>query len=133
MRVQSDREKVMRDGSVGWVHKLDGAKPAMSPQREKQPEVTINAKKIMEEFAKDTRLSQIAGLSKHLGVSPRSLMDMGCVWSKPYGAFAWPMRDGYGNMVGIRLRAVDGRKWAVRGSHQGVFHGPRFFNGIKGN
>jgi DNA primase len=31
------------------------------------------------------------------------------------------MRDGAGSIVGIRLRADDGRKWAVKGSHQGIF------------
>ena len=31
------------------------------------------------------------------------------------------MKDGYDTMVGIRLRAANGDKWAVRGSHTGCF------------
>jgi len=31
------------------------------------------------------------------------------------------MKDGYDNVVGIRLRNTKGDKWAVRGSHQGCF------------
>jgi len=31
------------------------------------------------------------------------------------------MRDGYGNIIGIRLRSDTGAKWAVAGSHQGIF------------
>jgi hypothetical protein len=34
------------------------------------------------------------------------------------------MRDGAGQVVGIRLRAQDGRKWAVRGSREGLFYPP---------
>jgi len=31
------------------------------------------------------------------------------------------MKDGYGNMTGIRLRSDSGFKWSVEGSHQGIF------------
>jgi hypothetical protein len=31
------------------------------------------------------------------------------------------MFNGYGNMVGIRLRAQSGKKFSVTGSHQGLF------------
>lgn len=37
-------------------------------------------------------------------------------------AWAWPMRDGGGRMVGIRLRNSDGEKWAVKYSRQGLFY-----------
>jgi hypothetical protein len=31
------------------------------------------------------------------------------------------MLAGYGNVIGIRLRAMDGSKWAVKGSRNGIF------------
>jgi hypothetical protein len=34
------------------------------------------------------------------------------------------MRDGAGKVVGIRLRAADGRKWSVKGGHEGLFYSP---------
>ena len=37
-------------------------------------------------------------------------------------AWAWPMRDGDGAMVGLRLRATDGDKWAVTHSKEGLFY-----------
>jgi hypothetical protein len=35
------------------------------------------------------------------------------------------MRDGAGQVVGVRLRADDGRKWAIRGSREGLFYPDR--------
>jgi phage/plasmid primase-like uncharacterized protein len=35
------------------------------------------------------------------------------------------MRDGNGKVVGVRLRADDGRKWAVKGSREGLFYPER--------
>jgi hypothetical protein len=46
---------------------------------------------------------------------------MDCAWAEPYQAWAWPMRNGAGDIAGIRLRNDEGRKWAVRGSKQGLF------------
>lgn len=122
MRESSDREKVMKDGSIGWIHKLDGGKvtEVFRPCK-KQPEVTINAKKLMEEFAKNGRNGELHWLANKLGVTVESLMQIGCVWAEPHHAYAFPMFDAYGNTVGIRLRSKDGQKWSVKGSHQGVF------------
>ena len=36
-----------------------------------------------------------------------------------------PMRDEHGRTIGVRLRTPDGRKLAVRGSRQGLFHPPK--------
>lgn len=56
-----------------------------------------------------------------LGMTEQTLKSLNCCWSSPHSAWAFPMSDGYGNWVGIRLRAESGKKWAVPGSHQGVF------------
>ena len=54
-------------------------------------------------------------------------------------AWAFPMLDGAGKTVGIRLRAYGGSdKWAVGGSRDGLFYDPdvqpleREYNGVKG-
>jgi len=36
-------------------------------------------------------------------------------------AVAYPMRSGFGTVVGIRFRNYDGDKWAARGSREGLF------------
>jgi phage/plasmid primase-like uncharacterized protein len=60
-------------------------------------------------------------LAGALGVSAAALASLNAVYAPPHQAWAFPMKDGYGNAVGVRLRANDGRKWAVRGSRQGIF------------
>lgn len=99
----------------------DGAeKPKWVPPPE--PEVSqIDAAKLMDEFRSDTRPEQLDRLSRNLGVSTDSLTRTGCAWASPHKAWAWPMVDGRGNPVGIRLRADSGSKWSVRGGREGLF------------
>jgi hypothetical protein len=69
----------------------------------------------------------VAAFAAALGVSVAALVAVGAAWAPPHAAWAFPMCDGYGNVVGIRLRNERG-KFAVRGSRQGIFtttdHGP---------
>jgi len=46
---------------------------------------------------------------------------LGAAWAVEYKAWAFPMRDGARRVIGIRLRADNGRKWAVPGSRNGLF------------
>ena len=55
-----------------------------------------------------------------LGVSLASLTAVWAASAAAHSAWAFPMCDGYGNVVGIRLRNERG-KFAVRGSRQGIF------------
>lgn len=55
------------------------------------------------------------------------------------GAWTFPMRDGDGRVVGIRVRAFNSsRKWAVKGSRDGLFFDPGLsaadtvVNGVRG-
>ncbi len=61
-----------------------------------------------------------------LGVDPAALGAYAVGWAQEYKAFAHPMRDHTGRITGVRLRAPDGRKWSVRGGHEGVFL-PHYF------
>jgi hypothetical protein len=61
-------------------------------------------------------------LARALGVDRAALEALGAAWAAPYDAWAFPMRNGAGQTVGIRLRANDGHKWAVRNSREGLFY-----------
>jgi hypothetical protein len=50
-----------------------------------------------------------------------ALIALGACYAPEYKAWAWPMSDGDGNIIGIRLRSDEGKKWAVTGSRQGIF------------
>jgi hypothetical protein len=56
-----------------------------------------------------------------LGVDTDALKAIGCAWATPYNAWAFPMKQADEKVVGIRLRNMDGDKWAVKGSKSGLF------------
>ena len=121
MRVQSDRPAK----SGGWLHRPgeSGANDShLRPPPKWQPP-TINATKLMRNWLAKTEPGLLADLALDLGLSVAVLAAAGAAWATPHAAWAFPMCDGHGNILGIRLRANDGRKWAVRGSRQGIFLG----------
>ena len=135
MRVQSDKPAK----SGGWMWRWQGqfrtgaATPHPGPLpgrggegRSKPP--TINATQLMREWRVATSATALAEFALSLGVSTSSLALVGAAWAASQSAWAFPMYDGYGEIVGIRLRNERG-KFAVRGSRQGIFtttdHGPQ--------
>jgi hypothetical protein len=116
MRVQSGKPAK----SGGWMHRI-----GEGPRRYVPPPVTwrppgINAAKLMREWTATTTPAARAEFAASLGVSAPSLVAVGAAWAAPHSAWAFPMCDGYGSVVGIRLRNERG-KFAVRGSRQGIF------------
>lgn len=86
-----------------------------APQRPK-----IDVRIIMQAWAEKTTDAMIDNLAGQLGVTSESLREIGAVWSAEHKAWAFPMRNGNGEPIGIRLRNEAGRKWAVEGSHAGL-------------
>jgi len=124
MRVQSDWP--MRNGGFG--HKLK-ERPT-PPRRAARPRRRTSSPPggppdfagIMASWAKrqDGRLDILA---TDLGLEVPALRRLGPV-PKPgrdRGVWAFPMRDAERNIIGIRLRAETGAKWAVKGSKSGLF------------
>jgi hypothetical protein len=74
----------------------------------------------MQDWWTSTDDQQRAAFARELGLSVASLVAVGAAWAAPHSAWAFPMCDGYGNVIGIRLRNERG-KFAVRGSRQGIF------------
>jgi len=118
MRVQSDKPAK----SGGWMHSQREVSYFLVPQRRPtcpQPP-QINARKLMREWSVDTSPAALDEFAASLGLSTPSVRAVGAAWSPPHAAWAFPMCDGHGNIVGIRLRNERG-KFAVRGSRQGIF------------
>lgn len=117
MRVQSDRPAK----SGGWMHGDRECPPArFSPQPPPVKRPTINATKMMRDWVAETSLDDLSKFASHLGVSVESIASVGAAWAAPHNAWAFPMCDGYGEVIGIRLRNERG-KFAVGGSRQGIF------------
>jgi len=88
---------------------------------EKELEEKPDFESILKRCREDTLTPRLEKLSKLLGVSIDSLKRLGFKWHEAHKAWAIPMRDGTGKIVGIRLRAEDGKKWAIKGSENGLF------------
>lgn len=119
MRVQS----VHPAKNGGWFHPIgENFKAPIPVLRESEPR--INATEIMREYKADTSQSDVEALARRLGVTYDALSALGTGWSQQHQAWAFPMLDEYGNVIGIRLRNDSGKKWAVTGSRAGLFFVP---------
>jgi hypothetical protein len=123
MRVASDRPHAMSHGTGFW-HNLNGnsstprrihkeASPSQSPH--------LDAPALIAKWQRKTTSEQLAHLACHLGVKASALMELQACYAEEHKAWAFPMRDSFGNIVGIRLRNYLGHKWAVTGSTSGIF------------
>jgi hypothetical protein len=122
MRIKSDRPT--RNG--GWLHRLAYSAPRQVPRLHVPPPRataprTTDWIALLQRFARDTRAAEVERLAATLGVSPGSLFRLGIVWAAPRHAWGFPMRDAAQKVIGIRLRTESGHKWAVTGSHNGLF------------
>lgn len=119
MRQESPRPSTGAAG--GWIHATGDPIPAYVKPEAKPDPPRLNCTKIIRAWQEQTTRPQLIALADSLGVSPSALAMCGASWAPPYNAWAFPMSNGAGDIVGIRLRDNTGRKWAVTGSRQGVF------------
>jgi hypothetical protein len=107
--------------SGGWVHRLTATplpRRSCPPRRQPAPPgPTKDWPALMATFA-DTGVPRLAA---DLGVADIALWRLGTRWAATHQAWAFPMYDGHQEMIGVRLRADNGRKWAVTGSRNGLF------------
>jgi 5S rRNA maturation endonuclease (ribonuclease M5) len=122
MRVQSNRPHQLSDGSVGWWHPLEKSAesfPLYKPECKERPKLDVVSK--LMEWHKPNNDLELEALGNALGVSYESLYVLRCMRHPKPGTYAFPMCDGDGRYIGIRLRSMDGQKWAETGSRNGLF------------
>jgi hypothetical protein len=118
MRIQSNRPT--QNG--GWLHNLNTQRRQSRRHIQAPPErPTIDAAAIWQQWHQHNSPQYVQRQAETLGVSEASLNALGCVYSQQFHAAAFPMRDGGGNIIGLRLRNDAGKKWAVKGSRSGIF------------
>lgn len=115
MRVESD--KPTRNG--GWLHAMSEPIPFVPAPRKAIEDKPIDAQLMWQRWFERTEDHRRDHLGEALGVDTDCLKAIGCAWSTQ--AWAFPMRDANENVIGIRLRNDQGEKWAVKGSHSGLF------------
>ena len=122
MRVESQRPKLLKSGETGWLHQLGQSTARYDPTpRTRKETPSINCRRLVEKWTRETQMAQLQSLADHLEVTILSLRLLSACYAREHHAWAFVMKDGYDNMVGIRLRNWNGDKWAVTGSHQGCF------------
>lgn len=120
MRVQSPKSISMSDGSVGYIHKASGTPVEYKPEpRREKPMMDMDA--VWRHMMGSTKDEWRRKLADSLGVSFESVMALGASWYPRKQVWAFPMRNGAGKIVGIRLRSDLGKKWALTGSSNGLF------------
>jgi hypothetical protein len=120
MRVQSERQA--KNG--GWIHRV-GLLPPVPRRPSPRPlehklEPSIDAPGIWQSYRKDPAVTTTGDAALALGLPPWTVWELGA-GIDPHGNLAFPMHDGHLDVIGIRLRSADGKKWAVKGSRAGVF------------
>ena len=113
-RVESERPAA----NGGWYHHYEKSNLRVTNLPKPKPApAPLQAATLMSQMA----VVGLDSLAQSLGITAQSLEWLGCAWSNQHRAWAFPMCDGHGLPIGIRLRADSGQKWAVTGSRQGIF------------
>jgi hypothetical protein len=121
MRVVSQHPIQMKSGEVGYIHQFGERPKEFTPYRKPVRTPEINAGAIISKWRSATSAKQLSVYASELGVKASALMELRVAWSCEHGAWGWPMRNGEGCIVGIRLRWPDGKKKCVTGSHNALF------------
>lgn len=124
-RVPDGSEKYLVDpdgNHVGWLHRT-GKAPVEYVAPPPEPSLSAVAiADILRQCEDDMSGTCLVDAAVNLGVSQRSLLQLGIGWHRQYQAHSFPMSDAAGDPIGIRLRdPATGRKWAIRGSRSGLF------------
>lgn len=121
MRVASPRSKAFADGSIGYLHRMDGTSiPAyVPPVRAEKP--YVDSGRLHSEWAMRYGLDSLHYLAKKLGVSKDALHELRCVKAPQHCVWGFPMHNGKREIIGIRMRHENGRKWCEPGGHNGLF------------
>jgi hypothetical protein len=109
-------ESPKRCGDAGWLHRL-GDERAAFPHRRRfvihsaTPLADLSALAARYRAALDP--DRLTSFARSLGLLADSLAALGVGWSADHLAWSFPMTDpATGRVVGIRLRAPDGAKFA---------------------
>ena len=123
---------------AGWLHRLGANPRPQGPWRCRSLRLDGPADglaDLAERFAAASDEREFGHAASHFGLSVASLRRLGASAVGRRGLappgfgnagprLAFPMRDGKGRVIGIRLRATSSAKYAVTGSRNGLFFDP---------
>lgn len=127
-----DQGAVKRIGEAGWLHRLRDRDDwrdfrrrapmlAIAPPPRCKPGEAGDFGATARAWARSVSAAALEGFARELGVSADSLGRLGVGWSAGHSAWAFPMHDPAGRIVGVRLRFGNGEKLSVKGGHEALF------------
>lgn len=117
MRVPSSR--ALSNG--GFYHWLKGSTPVKPPPKPEADYLSTSALlAYFRECAAATAERQVQALASCLCVTTIALYALGAVHDPKRKAWAYPMCNAQGQVIGARLRSSSGKKWALKGSRAGI-------------
>lgn len=122
-RIEEGSRKYI-DGS-GYLHILketeDWKKELSKPITRQLPEHNEVIAIIARKLARSITEERVSVLSENLGVSVDSLKRLNVGFSPQQDAYSFPMLRMGNRLLGVRMRNMQGKKWAIKGSKQGLF------------
>ncbi len=124
-------------GDAGWLHQIRGdyhAPQRPPPLPERPPVVRHDLAAACKKWEFRMSPQKREYLAGQLGLSEDSLRRLGVGWAtaealrefntgcQEIGAYVFPMHNAARGVIGARLRAESGFKWAIKGGKQGVFY-----------
>lgn len=128
MRDSTGRAYTLSSGEVGFIFRLlEMPRTRTFVQRWQPPrEVPRDVVSLYNQCLKmNTTTRRLQELAVDLGVkyeSVTTISGVGAAWFPMNNAWGFPMMDGGSHIVGVRLRNSRGEKWAITGSHSGIFY-----------
>jgi hypothetical protein len=122
-RIEENSKK--RCGDAGFLHILTerpqsqqfGPQRKFTVSQDNRPDRDFTA--LQQQYSRQITHKQFDDLSQRLGVSKRSLKRLCVGWDGK--AYAFPMSNAQGQIIGIRRRFPNGNKVSVTGSKTGLF------------
>lgn len=108
----------------GYLHVLsetEWSKDQWKPEKKELPEHNEVIAVMARKYYKLCDEEALVDASERIAVSERSLRRLGMGWCASQSANTFPMFRYERRLIGIRMRGTDGRKWAIKGSKQGLF------------
>mgnify|MGYP003627626473 CR=1 FL=1 len=122
-RVEEGSKKYV-EGS-GYLHVLketvEWKKELSRPQEKQLPEHNEVLAIMARKMAKGITEERLVNFAENTDISVKSLKRLYLGYAINQGAYSFPMLREGNRLVGIRFRNMEGKKWAMKGSKQGLF------------
>jgi len=122
MRISDGARRKSQNG--GYVHRLTDAPCSITHRRitcNFQENKSADFSAIADQYRHTVCPEKLRELADGLGLSADALLRLRIGWDAGSCAWSFPMTDAARRVIGIRLRALSGRKFALTGSREGLF------------